>query len=203
MFGMGCGAGLTLFELSLAVAWAAPTTTSSVWWVSASGSAAANCTQPWPCARVQSAVDRARDGDSVHILAGQYACEAVVINKTLALVGVGADGPVEFDCGRTAQAQAFRFVDVGVSLSGLTIRRGNASSAATVFVQLSAVTAHLQHSFRDMTFIDNAGRAATRALPCPLPACGRCVHDAARSGSSPLFVWLVCGCAVCLQVLSA
>ncbi len=135
--------------------WAAPNT----WWVSSVGLPSADCTQPSPCARIQTAVDCARDGDTINILAGSYDCESgsgagsgVSVNKTLVFV---AHGVVDIDCHYAGRA--FWFVNVSVALSGITIRNANTSDAA-VFVQLTAPsTGSHRHQFLDCAFADNTG----------------------------------------------
>ncbi len=131
--------------------------------MSSAGSDRNDCLLPSsPCGTMQSAVDRAANYDVINVMAVSYLCEGSVpgapsvgvnVNKTVQFRA--SDGPVDIDC--QCNGRAFWFEDVSASLTGFTIRNGNSSSDATVFVHLSKASSNLSHTFTDCIFRNNSG----------------------------------------------
>lgn len=120
-----CAAALILFAVPAASA-------STTWYVNGvSGSDSNNCTSPTtPCKTIGRAISLAASGDTVTVAAATYP-ENLTINIIVKVIGSGASTTI-IDGGGVGTVVTISNTTAHVTLSGLTIRNGKATSGGGI-----------------------------------------------------------------------
>jgi hypothetical protein len=120
-----CAAALILFAVPAASA-------STTWYVNGvSGSDSNNCTSPTtPCKTIGRAISLAASGDTVTVAAATYT-ENLTINIIVKVIGSGASTTI-IDGGGVGTVVTISNITAHVTLSGLTIRNGKATSGGGI-----------------------------------------------------------------------